>query len=369
MKVLHVQKVAGIGGSERHLLDLLPSLRDRGMDVRMCVLAGKGHAPFTQGLRESHIETTAVPMTNDVSVSVIPTLMKQVEDYRPDLVHTHLVHADVYGQLAAQIKGIPSLASFHSSNPFYRKHMVAAVTRFAYRKARAVIAISRHVASFLDELALVEPSKVRTVPYGIATAAWQRDEESRQRLRASFGMDERVAIGVASRLFPNKGHDVLIRAFRDVVDVENCCLFVAGDGVLRAELEALSTVALPTQSYRYLGYVGDIVGFMNACDIMVFPTQQGFGEGFGLAALEAMAAARPVVASRIDSLPEVVVDGVSGLLVEPGDVSALAAALSALVKDPVLRKKMGNEGRRRAESGFSLQRMSDSIMAIYEEIL
>jgi glycosyltransferase involved in cell wall biosynthesis len=108
---------------------------------------------------------------------------------------------------------------------------------------------------------------------------------------------------------------------------------------------------------------------MGACDVFAFPTQPELGEGFGLAALEAMAASRPVIATRVGSLPEVVRDNVTGLLVEPGSVEDLAAALVHLAKNAGLRKRMGERARTRAQEDFSLELMIERTLAVYDDCL
>ncbi len=118
---------------------------------------------------------------------------------------------------------------------------------------------------------------------------------------------------------------------------------------------------------RFLGFVPDIETFLTACDIVAFPTD-GHGEGFGLTALEAMAAARPVVATRFASLPEVVEDGVTGVLVLPRSVESLRAALVELARNPAKRAAMGEAGGRRARESFALERMAAATRAIYDEV-
>jgi glycosyltransferase involved in cell wall biosynthesis len=115
--------------------------------------------------------------------------------------------------------------------------------------------------------------------------------------------------------------------------------------------------------------VVDVVSFMAACDVLVFPTLPEFGEGFGLAALEAIAAGCPVVATPMGSLPEMVVDGVTGILVAPGAVEQLAAALVRLADDPELRRTLGANASERARTEFGAEKMVDSTLGIYHEVL
>jgi glycosyltransferase involved in cell wall biosynthesis len=145
-------------------------------------------------------------------------------------------------------------------------------------------------------------------------------------------------------------------------------LMIAGEGSLREQLEAAAR-EVPNDRVRLVGFVQDVPRFMSAVDVVCFPTQPSLGEGFGLAALEAMASSRPVVATAVASLPEVVLDGETGLLVPAGDAGALARALGRLAVDKDERLRMGLAGRRRAGSTFSLAAMVQKTNGVYQEAL
>jgi len=140
----------------------------------------------------------------------------------------------------------------------------------------------------------------------------------------------------------------------------------AGDGPLRADLEACARRAGLGDRLRLLGFRSDLARIYAALDVVVLPSHS---EGMPLAALEAMAAARPVVASQVGGLPEVVVDGETGLLFPPGNRRALVEALGALLADPGRRRRLGLSGRRRYEERFTLARMADAYAAIYRAAL
>ena len=143
--------------------------------------------------------------------------------------------------------------------------------------------------------------------------------------KAMIGVsDSSVVVGIAARLIEGKGHETLIRSVGRVLseDAVPMVLLVAGEGPERDPLEALAARYCPPGSVRFLGFVKQVETFLAACDIVAFPTD-GHGEGFGLTALEAMATGRPVVATRFASLPEVVEDGATGVLVPPRSVEAM----------------------------------------------
>jgi glycosyltransferase involved in cell wall biosynthesis len=178
------------------------------------------------------------------------------------------------------------------------------------------------------------------------------------------------ALGIASRLVAGKGHDVLIPAFaRASAELGTIKLLVAGDGPERGRLERMADRCCAPGTVRFVGFVSDIGPFMQACDALAFPTLAELSEGFGLAALEAMAAGRPVIASAVGSLPEVVDDGVTGVLVPPSSVDALGTAIVGLARDPVLRERLGANGATRARKDFPLEKMVRATIDVYEGAL
>ena len=262
---------------------------------------------------------TTIPAGPDVNPVAVARLVQRIRAERPDLVHTHLIHGDTHGQAAARLCSVVGVSSFHGCHPFYERPPYGAVSRLAWRSPRVTIAISEHLRRYLVERKLAPADRVRVIHYGMDVAGWRftEDERERERARLELGPDD-VAVVVSSRLVPEKGHADLIDAMAIALRGDDRLrLLVAGDGPLRESLEAQAATVLPPGSYRFLGFVADIRAFMNAADVFVFPTTPDFGEGFGLAALEASAVGLPIVATSVGPIPEVVADGVSGRLVPP----------------------------------------------------
>ena len=168
---------------------------------------------------------------------------------------------------------------------------------------------------------------------------------------------------VMAALVRRKGIDVLLDALARL----SCppALLVAGEGEERPALEARAS-ALGLAGVRFLGQRADKGDLLAACDVLVLPSRQ---EGLGVAALEAMAAGRAVVASDVGGLGQAVVEGVTGLLVPPGDAAALAEAVARLARDPALRASLGAAGPARVEQGFRAECMVASYEALYREVL
>ncbi len=151
MRVLHVQRAKGVSGSERHLLSLLPALESVGVKSRMCVLSTGDGPRFVAELADAGIDVTVRAAGGDLNAKLVPELVSEIRAFRPDVVHTHLFHADVVGQVAAQVARVRGVSSVHSTDDFYRREPYRSVGRAVSRLARRRIAISEHVARFLRE--------------------------------------------------------------------------------------------------------------------------------------------------------------------------------------------------------------------------
>ena len=330
-----MHRIAGIGGSERHLLTLLPALAERGVEVAFAGLDLAGAEPFYEELRRS-----GIPFTRARSAA---GLVRDIRRYGADLVHTHLVHADVYGALAA---GPPKLVSTkHNDDPF-RTGPFRYVERLLTRRAAKVICITESLARFNREQVGLPAEKLEVIHYGMdePPAAWAPDE-----LELPQG---KIVVAVA-RLVSQKGLDVAVEAMAGI----DATLVVLGEGPERERLEAQARelgvrLLLP-------GRVGDVASVLRRANVLVHPARW---EGFGLALLEAMLAGLPVVATGVSSIPEIVADGKTGLLVPPDDPAALDSALRRILDEP---RHLGEAGRERARSEFSVAKMADRTLSVY----
>jgi glycosyltransferase involved in cell wall biosynthesis len=342
VKVLHVHRIGGIGGSERHLLTLLPALGERGVDVSFLGLDDPSRAPdpFYEGLT---VPYERVPAPRDVDPLLAWRVRRAVR--RADLVHTHLVHADVYGAFGAR----RLVSTKHNDDPFRAGPFRFAERALARREAR-IIAITNSLARFQIERVGLPAAKVEVIHYGLddLPKAWGTNPPD------PVPADARVLLCIC-RLEPQKGVDVAISAMREIPRAH---LVVLGEGPQRQALEQLAReldvpVYLP-------GRVPDVAAWLRRASVLVHPVRW---EGFGLALLEAMLASLPVVATNVSSIPEIVADGETGLLVPPDDPSALAAAVNRVLQEP---SSYGERGRARARAEFSVAGMADRTLAVYE---
>ena len=350
-RVLHVQKVSGVSGSEAHLLDLLPRLRARGFDARMLVLheGEAGAADFAGRMRAAGVPTDGLRLRRDLDPAAFASLARLLRRERPRIVHTHLIHADLYGLAAARLARVPrAVSTKHGFNEFRASRAVGLVDRLAARAADANVAISQGLADYLVATEGFRPGTFRIVHYGIEAGPEPPAPPAELRL---------VAVG---RLIPIKGFDLLLDAFRRVrAERPEATLELAGDGELRSELERRAG-----EGVTFLGRVEPVGPLYERAAAVVVPSR---GEGFGMVALEAQERGRAVVASRVGGLPEIVEDGVSGLVVPPGDAGALASAILSL--DAGRIRALGEAARRRATGLFAADRPADALAALYRELL
>lgn len=357
MRVVHVERIGGIGGSERHVLTLLPALAERGVEVAFVGLDNPAAAPdpFYAELAASGIHLVRLTNNRDVQPGLAVDLARAVRSFRPDLLHTHLVHADVYGAL---VPGPALVSTKHNDDPF-RTGPFRHVERLLARRARRVIAITEALRRFNIERIGLPAAKVEVVHYGLD----RLPEPWAENLEIGVPGDARVLLSVA-RLARQKGVDVAVRALARVREAEpRAVLVVLGEGPERAALEGLAASLGVGPALFLPGRVGDVAAWYRRAEVVVHPARW---EGFGLALLEGMLAARPVVASRVSSAPELVEDGHTGLLVPPDDPEALGAAVTRLLAEPALAAAYGQAGLARARVEFSVARMAERTLSIYE---
>lgn len=345
MKVVHVQKVSGISGSEAHLLSLLPRLRARGWDAQMIVLHEEepGAHAFVKQMRERDVPVEAWRMLADVD----PLVFAKLARLRPDILHTHLVHADIHGLPAAKLARVPlRVSTKHGFNDFRSNRLLAAADRAAARSAHRQIAISSGLAAYLEQTEGFAPGSFRVVHYGIEAGPQPPPPPIEPRL---------LAVG---RLIPIKGFDVLLSAFAAArAEVPELTLDIAGDGPLANELRASAP-----EGVRLLGRVAPVGPLYEDAAVVVIPSR---GEGFGMVALEAAERGRAAIVSNVGGLPEIVDHDATGLVVPPGDPDALASAIVALVRDPAKARAFGEAARARALSEFSADVATERVEAVY----
>jgi len=367
-KILHFITTMSVGGAEMHLRELLAGLSRAKYHIEVAFLKEEAQEarPLKGDFAALGLKVHDLGSRNRLSPGALFRLIRLIRLGRFDLLHTHLFRADLYGSLAARFfPGLRLVNSVHNPEDFYQKPAVALLARLAEARQQRTIIISQAVGDHLRRYLHTPPSRMELVYYGLEPKAKQGFD-----LRREYGLPpEAPLVGTIGRLALQKGHVHLIRAMAQINRKwPEARLVIVGhdDQGVRPRLEAEINRLNLDGRVILTGFRGEVPDIMAAFDIFCLPS---LWEGFGLVLLEAMAEGRPIVASRVGSIPEVVVDGETGLLVEPGDEAGLAEAIGALLADPGRAKAMGLAGRQRQENRFSREAMVRSTEAVYDRLL
>lgn len=379
LHVLHVITTLDVGGAEMHLLSQVRGQVARGHRVEVVYLKGAGT------LREDFLAAGAErvdPLPGSVGLPL--ALARRLRAV--DLVHTHLLKADMLTALVATLAGRRArlVASKHNDEQVLTRPLVSRVHGLLGNLPRRTIVLSDHVGRFVQRHGRVRPERMVRIYYGLdrspfEAAAADPDQGRAAREELGIGGDEVVFLCVA-RFAAQKAHDVLIRAFDRARGElgsrgagEPRLLLVGddpfGDGRVRAEALARE-LGLCDDAGRgpvlFAGIRRDVPRLMAASDVFVMSS---LWEGLGLVFLEAMCCDLPVLSSRVSAIPEVVAEGETGLLVPPGDPEALGREMVRLARDRELRRRLGAAGHERVRTAFGLDRMVDETLAVYRDVL
>lgn len=359
-RVLHVMRIKRVCGSENHLLELVQALRSVGWASDAVIPSPEPGdlREYSEALARFCDRVDVVPMGRDLSGRLAARLAHLLASGRYDVAHAHLVHADCHLALASMLttRRVPLVSSKHNHDPFRRSLAFRLLEQAIGRRYAGTIAISDSLARFTRELSGVEPTTVR---YGLSAPAAPPERDPRSSRPPLL-----LAVG---RLEEQKGFDVLLRAMPEIrARVAGAELQIAGEGPDRPKLEdAIARLEL-TGCVRLLGHRADVPELMRHADLLVHPARW---EGFGLVLLEAMREALPVVASAVGAIPEVVANGVTGLLVPPDEPAPLASAVVEMVSDRERAVRIGQAGFQRLSSLFSPERMARAVAHVYDGVL
>lgn len=365
LSVLYFSNSLVRGGAEEHVLTLLRGL-DRARFRPHLVCAPEVEAALRPDLPPD-VEVTALHLRRPGQVGAALSLARLLRARRVDVLHSHLFYASLFASPVGRLCRVPVIVETPHVREHWRRGALKGrfiVDRLAGRCVDRYIAVSEANARYLIEEKGLPASKVAVIRNGCDLG---RFDSAR---RPSPGLRERLGFGAADpillvlgRLEPQKGHRVLLDALPAVRrEFPHIRLVCAGEGALRGELEAQSRTLGLGEAVRFVGYQADVGDWLALADLTVLPS---FYEGLPLAAIESLAAARPVVASAVDGTPEVVVDGRTGLTVPPGEPAALARALCRLLADPDERGRLGRDGRVWVTEHFDQRQQVDRTQDLY----
>jgi glycosyltransferase involved in cell wall biosynthesis len=368
---MQVLPTLGMGGAERVVTSLACQLSRDGHSVSVVRLFTPDPVTATactcaneDQLRAQGIPVRSLGKRPGLDLRVVPRLAAAIADERPDVLHTHtyvlryVLPALALGRARPIVHTIHSLATRDVDWPGLALHYLT------FRMGVAAVAIGEAVAASFRRTYRVAPRRV--IPNGIPVSAYAAPANARAELRTRLGISaDAPALVTIARLTAPKNHDALVRVVAAPrLQALGVHLILAGEGELRARLEALARDLRVDGRVHFLGERADVPSVLAAGDVFVLPS---LWEGNPLAVMEAMAAGKPVVATDVGCVPELVGRG-CGTLVPPGDVRALEEALLAEASDPALVRRQGASAMREARERFDVAAMTHAYEALYADL-
>ena len=357
---------SGYGGGERYL-ELLFDRCDRARYRALLICPEPG--PFVSRMKERGVETRLVHLAPLFNPIALWRLMQLLVRERVTILQTHGARANFYGRIAGRLAGVPVIIStVHNSLKDYevrsfRRGLYRFLLRLTLPLVHRIICVSdANRWDLIDECPAAE-ARIQTVYNGVDLSA-APSQQARQTVRKELKVLQGPVLVTIARLTEQKGHRYLLQALPSLLETwpQLCCLFV-GEGELRDQLYRLAVELAVERSCRFIGVREDIADILAAADVVVLPS---LSEGFPFVLLEALAMGCPVVASRVNGVPELIEDHKTGLLVPARDSQALTAAIREVLSDPAAASEMGAAGRAVVRERFTVDQMVANTTAIFD---
>ncbi len=358
MRILFINSIQMFGGGEIWLFRAMRELEHRGHTVHLLCRPG---VPLEVRARANGFRVHALPMPGDFDPGCICRTFGLIRRLKPDVVCTNMDRELRFGGVAARIAGVKAVVPRRGIDHPLKNTWAY---RFSYDKvASGVIANSNATKqSLLRNSPWLDPKKIRVIYNGVENGRFQGHPSAD--LRKEWQIPKNAFLfGFVGQLDSRKGVETLLGAFRKLAQQEpGAWLVLVGEGRLESKLRRMA------QECRgrvvFAGYRDDVENVMKTMDVLVLPS---LWEGFGIVLIEAMAARKPVITTNTSNMPEIVTQGVDGVLIPPSDALALAQAMRSMVQSPVLVRNMGAAGKRTVGRRFTLAKMTDAIESFFSE--
>jgi glycosyltransferase involved in cell wall biosynthesis len=377
MKILFVQNVVGIAGSENYFLQILPELVKRGINVEFLCLYPfknpKGYLKFEEKLQQEGIKFYAVPFKGIPTFNLLNSIKQIITAGHYSLIHTHLIHADFFIALSKFIyrtNWIIVSTKHGYEEQFLNRHgfdhnkvkpnLYYLLAYFSEKFIRRSFAVSKGVYNLYRYSGISKPEKLEVIYHGL-------DFESAVETSELSVLAEKQKIIITGRLVEFKGHRFAFEAIKILKEkYPNIILILIGTGEQEENLRQLAIKLNISAFVNFLGYKSNPRAYMKEADIILIPS---VSEAFGLVTLEAFSVEKPVVAFDVPALNELIVDYENGLLVKPFDTKELAEKIEILLTNPGLRKQLVENAKNKLKNEFSLKRMVDETVQFYTKAI
>ncbi|HRZ87376.1 MAG TPA: glycosyltransferase [bacterium] len=363
--VLYVLPALPVGGSELQFSALIGNIdRSRFAPRVACVRSG---GVVAERIRALGVDVDVYGFRSAYDPGIVFRVARDIARHGAGILHTCMFGFDALPNIAGRLSGVRGIVSSRRECAVWKRSRHRLFQDFANIFVDKVVANSDAVRRFVLAQERISPAKVSVIPNGIDTELYAAPHD-RASARRDLGLPADAAVAVTVANFgASKGHLQLLEASAHIIEkVPRIKFVLVGDGPLYNTVKSAAAAMGISERFLFTGSRDDVPRLLAASDIFVFPS---LIEGMPNAVLEALCAGLPVVASAVGGIPEVVADGVSGLLVRPGDATALGEAVVRLAGDAALRGRIGSEGRRAALGRFSLRAMAAAYERLYESLL
>jgi glycosyltransferase involved in cell wall biosynthesis len=356
----------GVGGTESHILELASRIDRSRFDVTVCTLKSGGRV--AEELQARGIRVLSLDGAGKLDARVLFRLLTIIREERPDVIQAFLFWANVAARICGRLVRTFSIISSYHDEIVTEGWIIRLVDRLTLKWTHGILCCSEAVRRSVVSRIGGTGQQFTVIPFGVDVDRFGTPAAATRR---ELGLqDDGAVVGTVCRLVePKKGLSILLQAMSELkrrLRKPPCQLLIVGDGPARETLEALRDRLELSEWVVFTGTRRDIPRVLHAMDAFVLPSLY---EGFGIAILEAMAAAKPVVATTVGGIPEFVVPGDTGLLVEPGHATALAEAIERLLCEPERARQMGIRGRERVLAGFQMSTVVRRHEQVYEACL
>lgn len=368
LRVAHLIHRMEFGGAEALLVELGRVAAEAHLRLMVLSLTRVRDRRYLRQLEATGAEVRSLEVRTRWDPRALWRAVTALTDWRPDVIHTHLKHADLVGAVAARRLGVPMVSTLHVIEDAptllgWLKGRIAAAARRS--TAARTIAVSEQLRRWYVATFPIDQERVLTVPNGVARPP-APPSGAPAAVRAGLGVPDTAVLALQVGLLrPGKGHADLLAALRFIPPEVDLHVVLAGNGPLRASLEAAARRLPRSQRVHFAGFRDDVPVLLAAADLVVHPSHV---DAFPTALLEALAAGRPILATTVGGIPEIVTPDV-GVLVAPRDPAALAGALTELAVDPERRARLGAAAAARFATHFEVSLWARRLRTVYEEVL
>jgi glycosyltransferase involved in cell wall biosynthesis len=362
MNILFLIESSEPGGAETVVLSLAKAFRDRGNN---CVIGLLQTGWLNDRLVEAGFKPIVIRQNGSYDLACLWELISLIRIENIDVVHAHEFMMNTYGVAAGILTRTPVVTTVHGKNYYWAKHRRKMAYRLVSRLSR-MVAVSQDLRGFLVDTVGISMRRIHTIYNGIELDGYGTNSTS---VTAGFTREalsipvESPVIGTAGMLVPVKDHSTLLKAAANVIRCYPSAVFlICGEGELRSQLEEEAQALGIGEKITFAGFRNDMINLLHIMDVYVCSS---ISEGLSLSVLEAMTAAKPVVATNVGGNPELVLNGETGFLVSPQDPESLASKITLLLNNKPLAHQFGLKGKLRADETFGREQMVASYERLY----